>query len=216
MHKKSATASSKRWLEEHFSDHFVKRAQREGLRARSVYKLSQIDSEYHLLRSGMRVVDLGAAPGSWSAYVAPKIAPLGKLVAVDLLPMKALANVTFIKGDFTDNSCLDELRRTLNGAALDLVLSDMAPNFSGIKEVDQARVINLMEAVLQFACQTLKPQGKLLLKLFNGEGSADFTAEVKKHFARVVWLKPAASRARSAEGYLLATGFIPHKVVIEG
>ena len=215
MHKKSASASSKRWLEEHFNDHFVKRSQREGLRARSVYKLSQIDAEYHLLRPGMRVVDLGAAPGSWSAYAAPKIAPEGRLIAVDLLPIKALAGVTFIQGDFTAENCLAELRKELAGEALDLVLSDMAPNFSGIKEVDQARVLTLMEAVLRFACQTLKPQGKMLLKLFNGEGSDEFTTKVKSCFAKVIWLKPAASRARSAEGYLLATGFMPHRVVIE-
>ena len=198
--------SSKTWLAEHFSDEFVKRAQMEGYRSRAVYKLQEIDQRDHLLRPGMSVVDLGAAPGGWSQFVADRIKPAGRVVALDILPMGGLPGVEVIEGDFTEQAVLDQLLATLAGRPVDLVISDMAPNISGIGISDQARAVYLAELALDFAVQQLKPGGHLLMKVFQGQGFSELYKNVQQHFERVVTRKPKASRPRSREVYILARG----------
>ena len=198
--------SSKTWLAEHFSDEFVKRAQMEGYRSRAVYKLQEIDQRDHLLRPGMSVVDLGAAPGGWSQFVADRIKPAGRIVALDILPMGGLPGVDVIEGDFTEQAVLDQLLATLAGRPVDLVISDMAPNISGIGISDQARAVYLAELALDFAVQQLKPGGHLLMKVFQGQGFSELYKNIQQHFERVVTRKPKASRPRSREVYILARG----------
>ena len=198
--------SSKTWLAEHFSDEFVKRAQMEGYRSRAVYKLQEIDQRDHLLRPGMSVVDLGAAPGGWSQFVADRIKPAGRIVALDILPMGGLPGVEVIEGDFTEQAVLDQLLATLAGRPVDLVISDMAPNISGIGISDQARAVYLAELALDFAVQQLKPGGHLLMKVFQGQGFSELYKNIQQHFERVVTRKPKASRPRSREVYILARG----------
>ena len=196
--------SSHRWLREHFSDPYVQQAQKEGFRSRAVYKLKEIQDKDQLLKPGMRVVDLGAAPGGWSQYAGDLIGDSGHVVALDILPMDALAGVTVLQADFTENEALDLLREALSGAPVDLVLSDMAPNISGMAAVDQPRAMYLAELALDFAREVLKPGGSFLVKVFQGEGFDEYLKALRTDFTRVVTRKPKASRGRSREVYLLA------------
>lgn len=199
--------SSARWLAEHASDEYVKRAQREGWRSRAVYKLEEIQQRERLLRPGIRCVDLGAAPGGWSQYAARVLGGRGRIVATDLLPMDPIVGVDFLQGDFREQSVLDEILARLGGDRVDLVLSDMAPNMAGIDAVDQPRSMALAELAMDFADRVLAPGGDLLVKLFQGEGFDQYVREARRRFGRVATRKPKASRARSAEIYLLARQF---------
>jgi len=200
------TKTSKAWMREHVNDTYVKRAQSEGYRSRAAYKLAQIAGRDKLLKPGMIVVDLGAAPGGWSQVAAQQVAPGGRVIAVDLLEMPALPGVTFIRGDFHDDATLAELERLLAGAAVDLVISDMAPNISGIASVDRIRAMGLAELALDFAVNHLKPQGNFLVKLFQGVGFEEFVKVLRGHFGQVLTRKPEASRSRSSEVYVLGKG----------
>jgi 23S rRNA (uridine2552-2'-O)-methyltransferase len=200
--------SSQQWLREHFSDEFVKRAQKEGYRSRAAYKLAEIDERDRLLRPGITVVDLGAAPGGWTQYVIERVGPRGRVIALDILPMDALPGVEVIQGDFTDASMLPRLQAALAGQAVDLVISDMAPNISGVGVSDQARAIYLAELALDFAAGHLRPGGQLLIKTFQGEGFPALYKAMQAAFRKVVTRKPQASRARSRETYLLGKEFI--------
>ena len=198
------SSSSKKWLKEHFSDKHVKLAKQEGFRARSVYKLIDIDKRHKLIKSNMTVVDLGAAPGGWSEYVAQKLNGSGKIFALDILPMKPIKDVMCIQGDFTKDEVVEDLYQKLDGQMIDLVLSDMAPNFSGVKLTDQMRSIALLEQALNFAMKVLKKDGSFLMKAFNGAEFEDFLKDLRKKFVEVKIIKPEASRARSSEIFLLA------------
>lgn len=201
--------TSKAWMREHVTDPYVKLAQAEGARSRAAYKLQQIDERDRLLKPGMTVVDLGAAPGGWAQIAARRVAPGGRVIAVDLLEMPALAGVVFIRGDFRSEATLAELERLLGHQPVDLVLSDMSPNISGIASVDQARAGTLAELALEFALKHLKPQGNFLVKSFQGEGFEAFVKVLRRHFTQVVTRKPRASRSRSSEVYLLGKGKRP-------
>ena len=203
MKKQQAT---KNWLHGHVNDPYVKQAQAGGWRSRAAFKLMQVDEKDHLLRPGMCVVDLGAAPGSWSQYAAKRIQPGGRLIALDLLPMDAVAGVEFIQGDFREDEVLTRLAAALAGRPVDLVLSDMAPNLSGIADADQARMAHLAELALDFARGHLKKGGDMLVKLFQGSGYMALRAETQQLFEQVLMRKPEASRGRSAESYILARG----------
>lgn len=199
--------SSARWLREHFTDEYVKRAQKEGYRSRAVYKLLEIHEKDRLLRPGLTVVDLGAAPGGWSQLAAQLVGGRGAVIALDLLPMEPLPGVGFIQGDFRETAVLERLLEMLNGRPVDLVISDMAPNTSGVKAVDQPRGMYLAELALDFARQCLRPGGDLLVKVFQGEGFDAFLKNLRAAFTTVAPRKPKASRARSAERYLLARNY---------
>lgn len=207
----SKSQSSKRWLSEHFNDDYVKRAQKEGLRSRAVFKLKELDERYRLFKPGMIVVDLGAAPGGWSEYALSRIGKNGKVVALDILPMQAIAGVNFIQGDFREDDVLAQLLLIIGTEKAQVVLSDMAPNMSGSKAVDQPRAMHLAELALDAARKLLATGGTFVIKLFHGEGFDAFVREVRQHFAAVAVKKPDASRARSREVYLLATCFKPIK-----
>ena len=196
--------SSHRWLREHFEDPFVARAQAEGFRSRAVYKLQEIDVAEHLFQPGMKVVDLGAAPGGWSQYAATRVHPGGVVIATDILPMDPLPGVDRVIGDFREETTLRELEEKLQEARADLVLSDMAPNLSGSSAIDQPRAMYLCELALQLAVEILNPKGALLVKVFQGAGSDAFLREVRERFRQVRIRKPEASRSRSREVYLLA------------
>lgn len=198
------TKSSARWLAEHFSDEYVKRAQAEGWRSRAVYKLEEIQSRDRLIRPGMRVIDLGAAPGGWSQFAAKVMQGRGTLLASDILPMEPLPDVEFVQGDFTDEAVFEQLMARLDGQPVDLVLSDMAPNISGDEAIDQPRAMYLAELALDFAQRVLGPDGVFLVKVFQGQGLPSFLTALRAEFARVITRKPRASRARSREVYLLA------------
>lgn len=198
------TPSSGRWLQEHFADPYVRRAQAEGWRSRAVYKLAEADRKERLLRPGMTVLDLGAAPGAWSQYASSKVGRKGKVIASDLLAMDALAGVEFVQGDFREEPVFLQLLALAGGRAVDVLLSDMAPNLSGMDVIDQPRALYLSELALQMAGQVLKPGGGALIKVFQGSGFQDLTLAARRQFKTVRFLKPAASRARSAEIYLLA------------
>ncbi|WP_020559866.1 23S rRNA (uridine(2552)-2'-O)-methyltransferase RlmE [Thiofilum flexile] len=200
--------SSQRWLSEHFSDPYVKKSQQEGYRSRAVYKLKEIQTKDRLIRAGDKVIDLGAAPGGWSQYVAEIVGEKGKIVASDILPIDPLAFVEFIQGDFREESVLDEILQVLGSDQVDLVISDMAPNVSGMEAVDQPRAIHLCELALDLACKVLRPGGHFLVKMFQGEGSEQFLKEVRTHFKDVKIRKPSASRPRSREVYVLAQRFV--------
>jgi 23S rRNA (uridine2552-2'-O)-methyltransferase len=195
--------SSRRWLAEHFDDHYVKQAQQLGLRSRAAFKLMELDEKYRLLRKGMRVVDLGSAPGSWTQVVQKALGDSGQIIALDILPMEPLENVTFIQGDFTEDKPLALLEEALKGQYADLVLSDMAPNMSGMGAVDQPRAMYLAELALTFAEKWLEPGGSFLVKVFHGEGFDDFVKHVRSLFETVQIKKPSASRPRSREVYIL-------------
>jgi 23S rRNA (uridine2552-2'-O)-methyltransferase len=199
--------SSQRWLKEHFGDPFVRRAQKEGLRSRAAYKLEELVERDRLLRPGMVVVDLGAAPGGWSQVAAQHLGDRGRIVALDVLPMPAIAGVAFIEGDFREAEVLARLESELGGRPVDLVLSDMAPNMSGVAVVDQARAMELAELALDFARRHLVEGGDFLIKLFQGAGFDAYLKDLRRDFAKVTMRKPKASRARSREVYALATGF---------
>jgi len=200
--------SSKRWLKEHFDDEFVRRSQVEGYRSRAVYKLIEIDEKDKLIKPGMTIVDLGAAPGGWSQYAAEKLKGNGRVIALDLLLIEPeIEGVEFIQGDFREAEVLAQLMEVINSEPADLVFSDMAPNMSGMKTVDNARAMYLAELTLELAKETLKPGGAMLVKLFQGEGFEQYLKELRQSFTKVTMRKPKASRSRSKEIYALATGF---------
>lgn len=199
--------SSGKWLKEHFDDHYVKQAQKEGWRSRAVYKLIEIDERDHILKPGMTVIDLGAAPGSWTEYVSKKVGDKGRIIALDILPMDALADVTVIQGDFREEAVYEQLLSTLGDDKVNLVISDMAPNISGMKAVDQPRAMYLAELALDLADKVLVEGGDLLIKVFTGEGLDPFKQELRKKFNKILIRKPKASRPRSREIYLLARGY---------
>lgn len=199
--------SSKRWLAEHFSDQYVKQAKAQGLRSRAAFKLLALQEKDKIITSGMTIIDLGAAPGSWSQLIARWVGPKGRTIALDILPMDALPGVTFIQGDFTQPEIIEELIKLAPEKTVDVVVSDMAPNMTGIDTVDQARVMNLAEIALETAVRVLKPQGNFLVKIFQGYGFDDYLRQLRQLFSKVMVRKPAASRARSPEIYLVAKGF---------
>jgi 23S rRNA (uridine2552-2'-O)-methyltransferase len=201
--------SSGRWLEEHFSDPYVRRAQDAGLRSRAAFKLEELDASDKLVFPGAVIVDLGAAPGGWSQYAARRLAGKGRVFALDLLPMDAIPGVEFLQGDFREQAVLDRLLGELGGRRVDLVLSDMAPNISGVDVVDQARAADLEALALDFARQVLGPDGALVMKVFQGAGFQELLAEARRSFQAVRMRKPRASRARSSETYLVARGRRP-------
>lgn len=195
--------SSRRWLKEHFSDSFVKKAQSEGYRSRAVYKLLELQERYRLFKSGMTVVDLGAAPGGWSQVLVDLVGP-NKVFALDILPMQPIPGVEFILGDFSDDHIFAQLINAVDGLTINWVVSDMAPNISGIDSVDQPRSIYLAELALDFALKILPTGGGFLVKVFQGEGFDEFLKQIRAYFKSVVIRKPEASRGRSREVYILA------------
>ena len=199
--------SSSRWLQEHVSDPYVKRAQREGYRARSAYKLLELDERDRLLRPGMTVVDLGAAPGGWSQVAAAAVGEKGRVVASDILSMDAIRGVEFIQGDFREEAVLAQILAAIGDAKADLVLSDMSPNLSGVAPADQAASIYLLELALDLAGRVLKPGGDLVGKLFQGVGSDEYLKQLRQVFTKVSIRKPDSSRSRSREVYFVARGF---------
>lgn len=200
--------TSKRWMTEHVSDFYVQQAKKQGYRSRASFKLLEIDERDHLLKPGMTVVDLGAAPGGWSQVAARKVGRQGKVIALDLLEMTGIAGVTFIQGDFTEQAVADQLDDLLEGRKIDLVISDMAPNISGVGLSDQARSIYLAELAMEFAVQHLKPKGAFLVKVFQGVGYNEFMQSMRTRFRQVQTRKPKASRDRSSEVYLLGRELI--------
>ena len=199
--------SSGRWLNEHVNDPYVKQAQRDGYRSRASYKLIELIDKDRLIKPGMLVLDLGSAPGGWSQVVAPMVEPKGRVIASDILPMDSIADVDFIQGDFTEQEVFDQIMASLGGQQADLVMSDMAPNISGVNAADQAASMYLVELALDMARETLKPGGDFVAKVFHGEGYDDYVKDVRSSFNKVVIRKPDASRARSREVYLVAKGF---------
>lgn len=199
--------SSGRWLKEHFDDPYVQKAQAEGRRSRASFKLEEVQAKDQLIKSGDVVVDLGAAPGGWTELIANWTGPSGRVFALDILTMDSVADVEVILGDFTEEAVLDRLMQSLNGVRVDVVLSDMAPNSSGNKSVDQPRAMYLCELALDFARQTLNPGGAFFVKVFQGEGFDEFFQALRTDFSFLKTRKPAASRSRSREAYLLAMGF---------
>jgi 23S rRNA (uridine2552-2'-O)-methyltransferase len=202
----SRSQSSQRWLKEHFSDPFVKKAQAEGMRSRAAYKLEELLQRDRLLKPGMVVVDLGAAPGGWSQQVRRQLGDKGRVVALDILDMPPLAGVEFLHGDFRDEQVLAQFVDMIGDKAVDLVLSDMAPNKSGVDAVDQPRMMYLAELALDFADNHLKPGGAFLIKLFQGVGFDDYIKEMRRRYDKVLIRKPEASRKRSPEVYALGQG----------
>ncbi|MDN5935703.1 MAG: RlmE family RNA methyltransferase [Nitrosospira sp.] len=198
--------TSKAWMKEHVNDFFVRQAKKEGYRSRAAYKLVEIAERDHLLRPGMTVVDLGAAPGGWSQVAAEKLGGSGKVIALDLLEMAPLPGVTFIQGDFGEAITLQELKKQLEKYPLDLVISDMSPNISGIGVSDQARSMHLAELALEFSVERLNSGGDFLVKVFQGCGFEQFLGAMRATFSRVVTRKPEASRGRSSETYVLGLG----------
>jgi 23S rRNA (uridine2552-2'-O)-methyltransferase len=203
---KRKSQSSRRWLERQLNDPYVVRAKREGLRSRAAFKLTEIDDKHRLLKPGARVVDLGAAPGGWSQVAAKRVGESGRVVAIDILEMDEIAGVDFARIDFLDPQALDKLKAMLGGPA-DVVLSDMAANATGHRRTDHLKVMALVEAAAEFACEVLKPGGTFLAKVIQGGTEGTLLAALKRDFASVKHIKPAASRSDSAELYVLATGF---------
>jgi len=203
----SRSKTSKAWMREHINDPYVQRAKAEGYRSRAAYKLLELDKKDRLLVPGQLLIDLGAAPGSWSQVAVARLGSKGRVVAVDLLPMEPLPGVHFIQGDFREQEVLDALLAAMGGRKADLVISDLAPNISGIGVSDQARSMHLCELALEFSRECLKPGGALLVKVFQGAGFTEFLAGMRKAFAKVASRKPKASRGRSSEMYLLGRGF---------
>ena len=196
----------KAWMHEHVTDPYVKEAQRLGYRSRSAFKLIELAEKDKLFRGGMTVVDLGAAPGSWCQVLRERLGPQAKIVAADILPMTPLPGVRFVQADFSNDEGLAAVQSALGAARADLVLSDMAPNLSGIDSVDQARSVHLAELALEFACTALQPGGDFVVKLFQGAGLAEFQRAVSEHFAKAYVRKPKASRDRSREIFIVAKG----------
>ena len=199
--------SSGRWLKEHFDDHYVRQSQKEGWRSRASYKLLEIQEKDHIFRLGSKVVDLGAAPGGWSQVAVQLVGEQGRVVASDILPMDAIAGVDFVQGDFTEEAVLGQILATIGADQVDLVISDMAPNMSGALSVDQPNAMYLVELALDLSRQVLRRGGVFLTKVFQGEGFDEYLRDMKTSFDKVQTRKPQASRARSREVYLLASGF---------
>ena len=203
----SRSKSSSRWLQEHFSDEFVKKSQQDGYRSRASYKLIEIDDKYRLLKPNSMVLDLGAAPGGWTQVAAERIGSSGFVLASDILEMDTVAGTSFIKGDFSEDEVFEDLLTAIADRKLDLVMSDMAPNLSGVKNIDQPRSMYLVELALDIATKTLGPRGNFLTKVFHGEGFDELIKETRLLFDSVTAVKPSASRSRSRETYMLARGF---------
>ena len=203
----SRSKSSGRWLQEHFKDQYVKASQEDGYRSRASYKLRELNDKDKLIVPAMTVVDLGAAPGGWSQVAAELVGDKGFVLASDILPMDSLAGVEFVQGDFTESTVFDRLIEALGGRSVDIVISDMAPNMSGISDVDQPKAMYLVELALDMARSVLKPGGSFACKVFQGEGFDAWMTDVRSSFSRVCTRKPNASRARSREVYLVAKGF---------
>ena len=199
--------TSKQWLKEHFDDVYVRRAQEEGYRSRASFKLLEIQEQDRLIKRGMTVVDLGAAPGGWSQVAANLVGDNGQVIASDILPIDSLPDVEFLQGDFTEQAVLDSLIKLLKDERADLVISDMAPNMSGMRDIDIPQVMYLAELALDLARTVLKPEGSFLVKVFHGEGYEELQKQLKSSFTSLKVRKPKASRARSSEIYLLASGF---------
>ena len=199
--------SSNRWLQEHFNDHYVKASQKDGYRSRASYKLLELNDKDQLIKPRATVVDLGAAPGGWAQVAAQLVGDEGFVLASDILPMDSLAGVEFIQGDFTENDVFDSLLQTLDGRPVDVVISDMAPNMSGISDVDQPKAMYLVELALDMARSVLKPGGVFACKAFQGEGFDAWMQDARSSFNKVVIRKPDSSRARSREVYLVAKAF---------
>ncbi|MFQ3171984.1 MAG: 23S rRNA (uridine2552-2'-O)-methyltransferase [Oleispira sp.] len=199
--------SSNDWMDEHFNDHYVMKAKEEGYRSRACYKLMEIDDKDKLIKPGMTVIDLGSAPGSWSQVAVKRVGDHGLVVASDILLMDGLAGVTFLQGDFTEESVFDELMTIIGNRQVDLVISDMAPNMSGMSAVDQPSAMYLVELALDMARQVLKPGGNYVAKVFHGEGFDEYLKDMRSSFQKVVTRKPESSRARSREVYLVAKGY---------
>ena len=195
------------WLKEHFNDPYVKKAQKDGYRSRASYKLLEIQEKYRLIRSGMSVIDLGAAPGGWSQVTSRLIGGQGRLIASDILEMDSIADVTFIQGDFTQDEVLAQILEAVGNSHVDLVISDMAPNMSGTPAVDMPKAMFLCELALDLATRVLKPGGDFLIKIFQGEGFDVYLKDARQKFDKVTMLKPDSSRDRSREQYLLARGY---------
>ncbi|HEY0842309.1 23S rRNA (uridine(2552)-2'-O)-methyltransferase RlmE [Methylotenera sp.] len=203
------TRTSKAWMQEHLNDPYVKLAQKDGYRARAAYKLMEIDDKDKLIKPGMTIVDLGSAPGSWSQVAVQRLKGQGKVIALDILEMSPIGGVTFLQGDFREDSVLKLLEQTLNNVQVDLVIADMAPNISGVKDVDQAGAAYLTELALDFSKEWLKPSGNFLVKVFIGAGFEEILQNMRQMFDKVVTRKPKASRDRSSEVYLLGIGRKP-------
>jgi 23S rRNA (uridine2552-2'-O)-methyltransferase len=201
------SSSSKQWLKEHADDVWVRRAREDGYRSRASYKLLEIQQKDRLFKPGMVVVDLGSAPGGWSQVAERLVKPGGIVLASDILDMEPVPGVDFIKGDFTDETCFTQILTALSGRPVDLVISDMAPNMSGMNDIDQPRAMYLVELAVDFAAQTLRPGGSLLMKVFQGEGFNELLQDLKRRFGVVVNRKPEASRSRSREVYVLARDY---------
>jgi len=199
--------TSAAWLKEHVDDVWVQKAQKDGYRSRATYNLAEIDDKDRLFRPGMTVIDLGSAPGGWSQLLSERLGSEGKILASDILPMDAIPDVEFIQGDFTEDAILELLLESMQGKQADLVISDMAPNLSGMNAIDQPKAMYLVELALDLAEQVLKPGGDLLAKVFQGEGYEDYLKLLRSRFTKVLTRKPIASRARSREVYLLARGY---------
>jgi 23S rRNA (uridine2552-2'-O)-methyltransferase len=199
--------TSKAWLKEHFDDSYVKLAKEKGYRSRASFKLLDIQEKDNLFKKGMTVVDLGAAPGGWSQIAADLVGDNGRVVASDILPMDSLAGVEFVQGDFTEESVLNEILAVMDGELADLVISDMAPNMSGMNSIDQPAAMYLVELALEMAKDVLKPKGNFVAKVFQGEGFDQYLMDVRANFDRVVTRKPDSSRARSREVYIIGRGF---------
>lgn len=199
--------SSSRWLNEHVNDPYVKRAQKDGYRSRASYKLIELNDKDKLIRPGMLVMDLGSAPGGWSQVAGKIVGDHGRVIASDILPMDPLDNVDFIQGDFTDEGVFQQILAKLNGRQADLIISDIAPNISGVAAADQAASMYLVELTLDMVRQVLKPGGNYAVKVFQGEGSDEFLRDVRSSFEKVMIRKPEASRPRSREVYLVAKDF---------
>jgi 23S rRNA (uridine2552-2'-O)-methyltransferase len=199
--------SSHQWLKEHFSDPYVKQSWADGYRSRAAYKLLEIQKKDRILKPGMKVVDLGAAPGSWAQVAKEYIGKKGLLIGLDLLPIEPMPNATFLQGDFKDEAIYQQLTDLLQQEKVDVILSDMAPNMSGNREVDQPQAMYLIDLAVDFAKQNLKPDGCLLMKVFSGEGFDQLVKDLRKQYSKVVIRKPDASRDRSRELYLLAMGY---------
>ncbi len=206
MAKKKRSSSSGAWLREHFDDAYVKRAQKEGYRSRACYKLLEIQEKDRLIKPGMTVVDLGSAPGGWSQVAAELVGHKGRVVASDILPMDTLAGVEFIQGDFTEESVYEAILAAIGEQPVELVISDMAPNMSGMNAVDQPRSMYLVELALDMALRVLQPGGCFLTKVFQGEGFDELYRQLRENFDAVITRKPSASRPRSREVYLLGRG----------
>ncbi len=201
------SASSARWMREHFDDHYVRLAQKQGLRSRAAFKLEEIQRKDKLIKPGMTVVDLGAAPGGWSQVAVKHIAGRGKVIACDILPMDPIAGVDFLRGDFREDKVLQVLLKRVGDAKVDVVLCDMAPNMSGAGVVDQPRAMYLVELALDMCRRVLAPDGGFAVKVFQGEGFDQYMKDVRSAFKTVKTRKPESSRARSREVYLVATGY---------